>query len=221
MFQELTAVPKYRIWTMSNFRLTASVAAFILAGIVPTPSQRLEPPVDNDACRAIMDHNMQLRCYEMSNALGNQMNAQRTDLLNGWRLVRIPNARGGADAVSITHSADLQKSDPNLVGIVLRCEGGPIDVLLVVIEPYPPQAAIDLTIKVDGSTALTFRGSVIHPGVMIRLPNEIATSIIQRGRSADELSVRMEYGNTRPVAGIVKLAGFAGAIEALTKLCQA
>ena len=39
--------------------------------------------------------------------------ASAAETTGGWRLLRTPNPYGGADAVSITHTAELARSDPD------------------------------------------------------------------------------------------------------------
>src|SRR5437870_12087111 len=78
-------------------------------------------PADLERCRAIADDAARLRCYESAagGAPGNPAGA--SNLKGGWRLVRTHNPRGGEDAVSVMHTADPFRSDPDFAGLTLRC----------------------------------------------------------------------------------------------------
>src|SRR5437899_1091146 len=54
-----------------------------------------------------------------------------TSEMGGWRLVRTPNPRGGADAVSIMRTADSSRSDIDLAGMAVRCGEIGAEVLVV------------------------------------------------------------------------------------------
>ena len=57
-----------------------------------------------------------------------------------WRLVRTPNPRGGPDAVSIMQTAEPMRSDLDLAGLMLRCAERDIEVVVVLLKPFPPRA---------------------------------------------------------------------------------
>ena len=196
------------------------IAAFIfMTGFAFVQAQALEPR-GADLCKAIPDQGMQARCYETLNAFGNQREGYRAELPGGWHLSKMQNANGGPDVVSVLHAADFRNSDLNLAGILLQCAGGPVNVLLVVIQPYPPGTTIDVTLKFDNASGFTYLGSVVPPGIMIGLPAEAAASLLRRERSAEELRVQLSYEKGSDIKGIVKLVGFAGAIDALKAMCS-
>ena len=60
------------------------------------------------------------------------------ELSGGWRFVRTPNPRGGADAISIMHIADLTRSDLDLAGLTIRCSKGGTELVVVLLRPLPP-----------------------------------------------------------------------------------
>jgi len=200
----------------SGFRWAALAAAIIL-GLAK--SQAVETSDGNDTCRVISDFTVQKQCYAIINTLSNKTNAQGQTLLEGWQLVRTPDPRGGADAISISHVADLQKSDPNLAGITLRCVNRQIEIFMIVIEPYPPNIPINLSLKLGNNSASTYRGNIVPPGVMVRLPPEAATAIFDRRPQFDDLNVSLAYGTAPVTTGLVKLTGLEQALGTLKTLC--
>jgi len=201
----------------SSFRW-AALAAAIFVGLAKTLA--VETSDGNDTCRVISDLTVQKQCYAIINALSNKTNAQGLTLLEGWQLVRTPDPRGGADAISISHVVDLQKSDPNLAGITLRCVDRQIELFIIVIEPYPPNIPIDLTLKLGNSSASTYRGSVVPPGIMVRLPPEAATALFDHRPELDYLNVSLAYGTAPVTKGVIKLTGFEQAFGTLKTLCS-
>jgi len=195
------------------------LVAVILLGLVK--SQAIETSDGNDRCRGLTDLAMQKQCYEIINGLSGKTNAQGVTLLEGWQLIKTPDPHGGADAISISHVADFERSDPNLAGILLRCVNHQIELFVIVIEPYPPQIPIDLTLKLGNSSASTYRGSIVPPGVMVRLPVEAATAIFDRRQQTDDLNVSLASRTTQITTGIVKLTGLEQALGTLKTSCAA
>lgn len=195
------------------------VAALLFAGVAPAYSQDTSSPANAHSCRSILNDKARLQC-EMSNAFGAQSPSQRTALPEGWSLARTSPPGGGPDRISVTHSADLEQSGANFAGVALRCVKGQIELLLIVIEPYPPQTTtIDVAIKMGARFTSTYRAKVIPPGVMIRLPDAVVPRILDNPDHAAELNASLTLGNSPPTAGTIKLAGIGQAIGTLRSLC--
>jgi hypothetical protein len=172
-------------------------------------------PSATSNCRNIPDLVARLRCDE--NARPDSSSRPAPPLQFGWKLIRTPNPRGGADAVSIIRTADLTRSDPDLAGLMLRCAGTKFQVLIVVIRPLAPRAKPGVTLHV-GSTITRFDASVVAPGTALLLPP--AAEALARGpwHSASEANIEVEEdtGNFR---GTVSLAGLGSAIAKLLASC--
>jgi hypothetical protein len=207
-------IPK---WRLRKHAIVVTIIFFADIGL--GRSQGFNIPDGNDPCRSISDPTVRTRCYETSNAFGKQTSAQSTTLPGGWRLVRTPNPQSGMDTISISHTAEVQKSDPNFAGMMLRCDEGQVEVLMIVLEPYPPLAPIDVTIAFSNRPTSKYRASIVPPGVMVRLPPEAAASISEEGRKVDELSMSLANGAAPMTSGVVKLTGFEQALGTLRKLC--
>jgi hypothetical protein len=201
-------------------RLAIAASVIFLAGIDLGRSQGVNTSADNDACRSIAEPAARAQCNEMSKMFGNPTNAQRTTLPGEWRLVRTPNPRGGIDAISVSHTAEIQKSDPNFAGIMLRCDQGQMEALVIVLEPYPPSAIIELTITRHNLPS-KYRAGVVPPGVMVRLPADAATTLLAAGHQDEELTVSLASESTTPTKGVVKLSGLDQAVGTLRGLCTA
>ncbi len=212
-------VNRHHINGARNFVPSTLIFVVLFPVVCLSQPQLVESNSNTDACRLVPEHSTRLQCYERQGAPGNPTKTGAM-LANGWQLTRTLTPKTGVDAISISHAADFEKSDPNFAGIVVRCAEGQIEVLMAVIEPYPPLITIDVMIKRGKGPELTYRSSVVPPGVMIRLPSEAATSITDDRQRTDELSVTLINGTAPRIAGIVKFAGFEQAIGTLKSLCR-
>jgi hypothetical protein len=198
-------------------RLVA-LAVFVFIGTL-TVARSQPLGLRDEFCESIADQRLRAQCNATIRAPGIAANAFRTELPNGWRLIRTASAGRGTDIFSITRAADSLESDLNLAGILLQCAAGPFDALIVVIQPYPPHSSINVALKVDDAPWVSYLGSVIPPGVLIRLPAEAMASLLPLGWRAEELNVQLAYGKESETKGVVRLAGLAKATEALRSIC--
>jgi len=136
---------------------------------------------------------------------------------NGWRLVRTTNPHGGPDAVSMMHTADLIRSDPDLAGLMLRCARSGVELVIVVVTPFPPSAHPDVTIG-GGSKEWHFAGQVVPPGAELLLPPGSATLVTTEWRSAHELTVKVSSPG-QSLGGVVPVDGIAAALATLMSNC--
>jgi hypothetical protein len=83
--------------------------------------------------------------------------------MGGWRLVRTPNQRGGADAVSVMHTADLFRSDLDFAGLTLRCGETGVEVLVILLQTLSPRAKPQVAVS-DTGTGARFSATVAPPG---------------------------------------------------------
>lgn len=137
---------------------------------------------------------------------------QSVELPDSWRLVRIPNSRGG-DYTAITHTADLDRSDPRLAGLMLRCGEKSIETVIVVVEPFPPQAQPKITLRAAGQESY-FVGSIIPTGAGVLLPVDGMRLATGSWRGSQELGVKITNGAT-VIDGVVTLSGLPAAIQSL------
>src|ERR1700720_3406302 len=126
-----------------------------------------------------------------------------TGLEGGWRLLRTPDARSGRETIAVSHTADLLRSDPEFAGMMLRCNGGAIDVVLVLVQPLPPRSRPQVTIDFEAKT-VRFEATVVPPGASVRLPSEATALAAGVWQSARELSVVIETEGGK-IKGIVPL----------------
>jgi hypothetical protein len=201
----------------------------LLAVTLPTlgpggavPSAAAEPSGGTvEACRAIADSAARLRCFERASSGGPERPVLPA-MPGGWRLVRTPRA-GEAEAVSIMHTADPTRSDIDLAGLMLRCApptsgaGSTPEILFVVVQPFAPHSAPDVSVTADGR-AVRFVAAVVPPFTALRLPPEAGALAAGTWQRAAELAVEIALG---PVAirGVVPVSGLEQAYQSLVAGC--
>lgn len=168
----------------------------LVAGLVPFPGIA-EPSVDS------------------SNA------AQRSSTspsLGGWRFVRTPNPGGAADSVSIMRTADMSRSDIDLVGLMMRCREGRIETVIVLVNPLPPHVQPKVALGKPGQE-IQLKATVGAPGTAILFPGDAASLVEGPWRGLSDLFVRVEDGNNT-IRGVVAIDGLQAAVKMLVANCS-
>jgi len=144
---------------------------------------------------------------------------QRPKPPSDWHLLRTANPRGGPDAVSISHTADITRSDLDLAGILLHCGEKGVEVMIVVVTPFSPLARPDVTIS-TGSKEWRLSAHVVSPGAELLLPAEAMSLATGPWQSARELAVKVT-SQEQSFGGIVPIEGIADALATLAANCPA
>ena len=135
-----------------------------------------------------------------------------------WRLVRTPGPQEGRDIVSIMHTADALRSDPDFAGLMIRCrEKSSLQIALAVIRPFPPRAHPQVSIISD-HTNVRLQASVLPAGTVLSLPNE--AEVLAKGpwQSLSQVSFAIE-GDGVTIHGIVPLEKLRAALAFLQSNC--
>jgi hypothetical protein len=135
-----------------------------------------------------------------------------------WKLARANGPQDGETYVSIMKTADTMRSDPDFAGLMIRCAPkGKIDVLIVLIQPFPPQSHPQVTISSGGSFQV-FEGAMTAAGAAVVLPNEAALLAQGPWQTLPSLSVLVKE-NRSEIKGVVILDGLREAYDLLTSSC--
>lgn len=140
-----------------------------------------------------------------------------SELAGGWHFVRTPNPHGGADAISIMHTAETSRSDLDLAGLMIRCREGGTEAVIVLIRTFPFRARPHVVFgKPGGETR--FEATITPPGTAILLPGDAKTLVNGALQAQDDLFVRVDSGQTT-IRGVVALAGVQAAFKVLVANC--
>ena len=141
------------------------------------------------------------------------------ELSGGWHFVRTRNPRGGADAVSIMHTADTSKSDLDLAGLTIRCREGGTEIVLVFIRSFPLRAQPSVVFGQPGHEA-RFKATVAAPGTALLIPGDANTLIGGSWQALSNLWIRVEDGQNT-ISGVVPLDGLKAGFQMLGANCPA
>jgi hypothetical protein len=134
-----------------------------------------------------------------------------------WRRVHGLGSNGGTEAAAILHTADFERSDPRLAGLMLRCSEYGVEVIIVVVEPFPPHMRPKITLRVAGQESY-FEGVVIPTGAGVRVPVDAWKLAIGLQLGSKELGIKISDGEST-IDGVVALSGLTPALESLSADC--
>jgi hypothetical protein len=139
--------------------------------------------------------------------------------LGGWRLVRTTYPDGRDEAVSIMHTADALRSDPDFAGLTVLCGQHGLEILVILIEPFPPRSRPSITLGA-AKNEIHFEASVVPPGAAILLPDDAVALAKGPWQTLQELPITVELGKTT-IRGVVPLSGLGAALQTLMAGCLA
>jgi hypothetical protein len=153
----------------------------------------------------------------ISGNLSNGDPMEATGRTHSWHLVRSAGENAESGASAILHTADFERSDPRLAGLMLRCGRQGIETVIVVVEPFPPHARPQITLRTPGQES-RFVGTIIPTGAGIRLPSDATGLVTGPWHTARELEIKVAEGDA-DIDGVVALPGLSEALETLNAEC--
>ncbi|MCP9626327.1 hypothetical protein NML43_04395 [Rhodopseudomonas palustris] len=118
----------------------------------------------------------------------------------------------------MTKIADTRNSDPEMVGLMIRCSPPiKVEVALVVAAPFAPHSRPTVRFDSAGGGQL-FEGRVAAGGAAIILPDGAAGLLSGPWRGLDRLDVKVTE-NGRDVAGRIELDGLPSAFAEMMAKC--
>lgn len=142
---------------------------------------------------------------------------ERSELAGGWHFVRIHNPSGGADAISIMHTADTSKSDLDLAGLTIRCGETNAEVIVVLLRTFPLRARPQVIFG-DSGSEIKFEATVAPPGTAVLLPKDAMHLVSGSWLTMSNLLIRVDDGKTT-IRGVVALVGLHEALKVLLASC--
>jgi hypothetical protein len=206
-------MPVIAFWQPLFSIFTALLIAAI-AGTGPADAANSGPEGGLERCRTIPDDALRLRCFEDATSPP----AKKTPATPGeWKLIRTPRPQGGGEAVSIIHTPDFIRSDPDFAGLMLRCGDNGIEVLVILISPFPPRSRPVVTVP-SAKDDVQFAATIVPPGAVLRLPDDALELANGPWQSLAELPIKVEDAGTS-IRGVVPLGGLDTALKTLQASC--
>lgn len=135
-----------------------------------------------------------------------------------WRLVRTPNPRGGPDAVSVMHTADISRSDLDFAGLMIRCSREGSELAIVLLNAFPLQARPRVTFGKPGHET-QFEATIGAPGTAVVLKGDPKAILGEAWSAESDLFVRVADGQ-KSISGVVSLGGIQPASVLLKANCS-
>jgi hypothetical protein len=196
------------------------VFAYLLAGVLAVSA---EPPGIAEGfakCKVIGDDQARLDCLKKLLAAPSPAKPPTEGVVDRWPLIVTPPPPGGGgrEAVSILRTADTSRSDPDLAGLMIRCQDKPgLQVLLALVRPLPPRAKRSVVVS-PMATPTIIHAEVSPLGTGIVLPVEPSMFTTGQWRDLKELAVLVQdpEGDIR---GVIPLDGLTPALAKLSARC--
>jgi len=177
-------------------------------------------PTGFENCKVLSDDKARLDCFKQLLTGGTPAESKTPDAspYDAWRLVRTADPRGGPDAVSIMRTADTGRSDPDLAGLMIRCqEKQGLGVLLGVVRPFPPRSKRNVAIG-SGGVQSVFVAESTDTGTALVLPIDASAFTTGVWRSLNRLEVKISDPEA-DIHGMILLDGVTPAIAKLAASC--
>jgi hypothetical protein len=197
------------------------VFAYLLAGV---PAIAAAPPGVAEGfakCKVTDDDQARLNCLKKLLASPPSAKPPAEGLMDPWPLVVTPPPAGGGghEAASIMRTADTTRSDPDLAGLMIRCQEKPgFQVLLALVRPLPPLAKRSVVVS-PTTTPTVIHARVSPLGTGIVLPVEPTAFTTGQWRDFKELAVLIQDPQA-DIRGVIPLEGLAPALAKLSAKCQ-
>jgi hypothetical protein len=140
-----------------------------------------------------------------------------SELIGDWHLVRTSNPHGGADAVSIIHTADPSRSDFDLAGLTIRCGKVGPEALIVLLRSFSLRDRLKVVFGRPGSET-QFDATVAAPGTAVLVSTDARRLVTVSWQDLKDLFIRLE-GRQTTINGVVTLAGMQPAFKLLMTSC--
>ena len=161
--------------------------------------------------------NLAAFAWGRANAVTVAANQPSVELMGAWKLVRTPNPQGGADSVSIMHTADTSRSDFDLAGLMVRCNSGRSELAIVLLRAFPLRAHPRVIFGSPGHE-WQFDAIIGPPGTVVILPGDPKAAIGSAWPAESDLFIRV-IDDPNNVSGVVPLVGLQSAFTLLMSNC--
>jgi hypothetical protein len=195
-----------------------AAALVYLVGITPVLTQAPDSIQGFEACKAIAADQARLDCLKKLLPKSPTDAAQAEDGASAWRLTRTPRPNGAADAIAVMRTANTTQSDPDLAGLLIRCQEKPgLEVMLALVRPFPPRSKRDVVIH-SGRTETMLHAETSSTGTALVLPIDAMAFTTGPFRDLNQLAIKISDPEN-DIRGIVPLDGIGPAIAKLLANC--
>jgi hypothetical protein len=198
--------------------VVGTLASICSSGTPSALAQERDSLSGFESCKAISGDQARLECLKKLLPKPSPDAAPAEDGAAAWRLIRTSRPNGAADAVAIMRTADTTRSDPDLAGLMIRCQEKPgLEVVLALVRPFPPRSKRDVVVN-SGAAESVLHAESSPPGTALVLPVDAAAFTTGPFRELKLLSVRIKDPEN-DIRGIIPLDGVGSAIARVSANC--
>jgi len=200
--------------------LILTAATFYFAQTAIGFVQPTDMSSDFEECKKIASDQGRLDCFRklIQRGTSETTTAEGTPAKDAWALIRTRNPKGGPDAVAITKTADTARSDPDLAGLIIRCQEKPgFEIALGTVRPFPPRTKRDVVFTF-GTEQSILHAEASPAGTALILPIDATAFTTGPWRGLKELAVTIKDPEVE-IRGVIPLDGLAPALAKLTANC--
>jgi len=198
--------------------LPALIVAAYWIGVTTALSQPSDSVQGFETCKSIASDKARLDCLRKLLPKSSTDAAPADDGAAVWRLIRTSRPNGASDSFAIMRTANTIQSDPDLAGLMIRCQEKPgLEVVLALVRPLPPRSKRDVVVN-SGATETLLHAESSSPGTALVLPIEATAFTTGPFRGLNLLSVKVKdpEGDIR---GVIPLDGITSAVARLSASC--
>jgi hypothetical protein len=115
-------------------------------------------------------------------------------------------------------TADTTQSDPDLAGLMIRCQEKPgLEVVVALVRPLPPRSKRDVAVSL-GTTESILHAEASPVGSALVLPIDATAFTTGPFRELKQFSIKIKDPES-DIRGVIPLDGIAAAISKLSASC--
>ena len=200
-------------------RQAVAIAAFMTVLLQAPAARAVDDKIlrsqDLEKCARLPSDRARLDCYQaLTRSQPGPADASSSDARQ-WHMVRTPGPDG--ESLSMTHTPDTTRSDPDFAGFSIHCGKTGPEYLLIIINPLPPRSRPTVTISGSGKP-ISLVAMPLPSGAALLLPPE--TKVLAQGpwRTQTTVDFVISDGNYS-LHGAISFHGFSQALSELSAAC--
>lgn len=108
-------------------------------------------------------------------------------------------ARGGATFPALMQTADSARSDLDVVGMMIRCQKGRLEPLLIILDPLPPRSEATIDLSTAGKRE-SFKAALIPTGAGVAVAIDAETRLMAEWAEEPDVEIAI-HARERTIRG--------------------
>lgn len=135
-----------------------------------------------------------------------------------WREHALADARGGAAFPALMQTADSARSELDFVGMMIRCQKGRLEPLLIILDPLPPRSEVSVDLATAGKRE-SYKAALIPTGAGVAVAADLEARLMADWADEPDLEIAI-HARERTINGVVALRGLTAALSPFALRCK-